>query len=165
MILIEQDPNARFEKAIFNLLRNFNFIELNVGLLIASIPEQLLDRQDILKKLSNKSFDKKMKWFSSLLKEEILHVHIGEKGISEFDEWTLLAHEARELRNRYVHAIWRFNPSYKGSPVSISSPVWMKDILGDELEELMSLDELELKVSMVEKVFQDFWKLRQKYNV
>jgi hypothetical protein len=164
MVMIEQDPNARFEKAIFNLLRGFNYIDLNVGLLIASTPGQI-PRQEIFKKLSNTSFDKKMKWFKFLLKEGPLYLHIGEKGISEFEEWFLQAHEARKLRNRYVHAIWRFNSMRKGSPVSISSPEWMKDILGDELEEIMSLDELELKASMVEKVFQDFRQLRNKYNV
>jgi len=29
----------------------------------------------------------------------------------------------------------------------------------------MSLDELEAKASMIEKVFQEFWQLRKKYNV
>jgi hypothetical protein len=164
MVMIEQDPNARFEKAIFNLLRSFNYIDLNVGLLIASIPGQI-PRQEIIKKLSNKSFDKKMKWFKSLLKEGPLHLHIGKKGISEFEEWFLQAHEARALRNRYVHAIWSFNSMRKGSPVSISTPEWMKDILLDELEEVMSLDELESKASMVEKIFRDFCQLRNKYNV
>ena len=53
----------------------------------------------------------------------------------------------------------------KGSPVSISSPEWMKDILGDKLKEVMSLDELESKASMIETVFQDFRQLRNKYNV
>jgi hypothetical protein len=53
----------------------------------------------------------------------------------------------------------------KGSPVSISTPEWMKDILLDELEEVMSLDELESKASMVEKIFRDFCQLRNKYNV
>lgn len=164
MVIIEQDPNSRFEKAIFNLLRSFNYIDLNVGLLIASTPGEM-PHQDIIKKLSNKSFDQKMKWFKSLLKEGPLHLYIGKKGISEFEEWFLKAHEARELRNRYVHAIWSFYPMRKGSPVSISSPEWMKGILGDKLEEAMSLDELESKTSMVEKVFRDFCKLRNKYNV
>ena len=164
MVVIEQDPNARFEKAIFNLLRSFNFIDLNVGLLISAIPGQS-SHQEIYKKLSTKSFDQKMKWFKSLLEDGQLHTHLGEKGISEFEDWYLHAHQARELRNRYVHAIWRFNPIRQGSPVSISSPVWMKDILGVELEEIMSLDEVEAKASMIEKVFQDFCQLRKKYNV
>lgn len=164
MVDIEQEPNARFEKAIFNLLRSFNYIDLNVGLLISSIPENG-GSLVTYKKLSNQSFDQKMRWFKSLLEEGQLHHHLGEKGISEFEEWYLHAHEARKLRNRYVHAIWSFFPMRHGSPVSISSPVWMKDILGKEMEEAMSLDELEEKTSMVEKVFKDFWNLRQKYNV
>ena len=128
MVVIEQDPNARFEKAIFNLLRSFNFIDLNIGLLISSIPENG-GSQVTYKKLSNQSFDQKMRWFKSLLEEGQLRHHLGEKGISEFEEWYLHAHEARKLRNRYVHAIWRFLPMRHGSPVSISSPVWMKNIL------------------------------------
>ncbi|AMK78012.1 MULTISPECIES: hypothetical protein [Methylomonas] len=162
--MIEQDPNARFEKAIFKLLRSFNYIDLNIGLLIASIPGPL-PRDEIVKKLSSKSFDKKMKWFKSLLKEDPLHLYIGKKGVSEFEEWFLQAHEVRELRNRYVHATWNFYPMRKGSPVSISSPEWMKHILGDELEEAMSLDELESKAARVEMVFRDFNQLRKKYNV
>jgi hypothetical protein len=164
MVMIEQDPNARFEKAIFNLLRSFNYIDLNVGLLIAGILRQM-PRHEILKKLSNRTFNDKMKWFDSLLNEGPLQFHIGENGVTEFKEWFAQAHQARELRNRYVHAIWRFYPLRKGSPVSISSPAWMKDILGDQLEESMTLEDLESKASMVEKVFEDFCRLRKKYKV
>lgn len=51
-----------------------------------------------------------------------------------------------------------------GSPVSISSPAWMKDTLGEELEEKLSLDEIEARALMVEKVFKDFSSLRNKYK-
>ena len=81
MVIIEQDPNARFEKAIFNLIRSFNFIDLNVGLLISTIPRQS-SHKEIYKKLSNKSFDQKMQWFKSLLEDEQLHLHLGERVIS-----------------------------------------------------------------------------------
>jgi len=164
MVFVEEDPNARFEKAIFNLLRSFNFIDLNVGLLISSIPENI-GSQAAYKKLSKLTFDKKMKWFNLLLEEGELHKHLGEKGVSEFKSWFLHAHEARRLRNRYVHAIWRFNPMMVGKPVSISSPIWMKDVLGGDSEEKMNLDELEAKASMVEKVFKDFWNLRKKHYI
>ena len=165
MVTIEQDPNARFEKAIFNLLRSFNYIDLNIGLLISSSPELRSTRQDVYKKLSKKSFDQKMRWFKSLLKKGQLNLHLGEKGVSDFEKWNLDAHKARELRNRYVHAIWDFNPMMRGSPVSIRSPDWMEDILGEELVETMSLDELEAKASMVEMVFKDFSQLRRKYGI
>lgn len=164
MVMIEQDPNARFEKAIFNLLRSFNYIDYNVGLLIAYIPQEM-SRQEIFKKLSTKTFNDKMKWFDSLLNEGPLQVHIGEKGITEFRGWFAQAHEARELRNRYVHAIWRFYPLRNGTPVSISSPDWMEVILGDQLEESMTLEGLESKAAMVGKVFEDFCQLRRKYKV
>jgi hypothetical protein len=163
MAIMEHDPNARFEKAIFNLLRSFNYIDLNIGLLISSIHAG--SRQEIYKKLSKKSFDQKMKWFKSLLKDDLLTNHLGKKGVSEFEEWYLAAHEARELRNRYVHSIWEFNPLRHGTPVSITSPVWMSEILGDNRVEVMSLDELEEQAKSVERVFNDFSKLRHKYRV
>ena len=86
MVFIEEDPNARFEKAIVNLLRSFNFIDLNVGLLISSIPENG-GSQAAYKKLSKMTFDKKMKCFNSLLEKGELHEHLGEKGVSEFKSW------------------------------------------------------------------------------
>ena len=52
-----------------------------------------------------------------------------------------------------------------GKPVSISSPIWMKDDLDGEIEEKMSLSELDAKAAMVEKVFRDFWNLRKKYHI
>jgi len=164
MVIIEQDPNARFEKAIFNLLRSFNFIDLNVGLLISYISRN--DGIDVAyKRLSKMTFDKKMKCFNSLLEKGVLNEHLGEKGVYEFKEWFLQAHEARRLRNRYVHAIWRFNPSMIGKPVSISSPIWMKHILEGETVENMSLLDLEKKASNVEKSFKDFCNLRKKYRI
>jgi len=164
MSTIEQDPNAIFEKAMFNLLRSFNYIDLNVGLLIATTPGQG-SSEDLYKKLSKKSFDQKMKWFNLLLNESALSEHIGEQGVSEFKEWYSSAHEARELRNRFVHSIWRFNPMNRGSPVEISSPPWMKEALGDKCCEYMSLGELEARASMVENSFQAFQKIREKYHV
>ncbi len=164
MVIIEQDQNARFEKAMFNLLRNFNLIDDNIGLLISSILGNS-DIQETYKKLSKKTFNQKMTWFYSLLEVGELHDYLGEKGISDFKKWFLQANEARKLRNRYVHAIWRFNPMMVGKPVSISSSAWMKEIIGSELEEKMSLNELEKKTSMIEKTFNDFWNLRKKYNV
>jgi len=162
MVIIEGDPNARFEKAIFNLLRSFNFIDLNVGLLISYISRN--DGIDVAyKKLSKMTFDKKMKCLNSLLEKGELHEHLREQGVSEFKSWFSQAHEARRLRNRYVHAIWRFNSSMIGRPVSISSPIWMKDVLEGSTEVNMSLDELEKKTLMVEKTFNDFCKLRKKY--
>jgi hypothetical protein len=41
----------------------------------------------------------------------------------------------------------------------------MKEVLGTNLEEAMSLDELEAKASLVEKVFKDFRESRKKHNV
>ncbi len=164
MTTIEQDPNARFQKAMFNLLQSFNYIDLNVGLLIAATPGQG-STEDLYKKLSQKSFDQKMKWFSLLLNESALSEHIGEQGVSDFKAWYASAHEARELRNRYVHSIWRFNPMRRGSPVEISAPPWMEGILGDKRSEVMSLSELEARAAMVESAFKAFNKIRKKYGV
>ena len=119
MAIIEQDPNARFEKAVFNLLRSFNFIDLNLGLSISFLAEPQ-SPQNTYKKLSNMSFDQRMKWFEKLLTESELN--IGKKAKEEFTKWLAHADKARKLRNVYVHAIWRFNPMMHGKPVSVSSP-------------------------------------------
>lgn len=161
MVIIEQDPNARFEKAMFNLLRSFNFIDHNLGLYISFLAEPQ-SPQDTYKKLSNISFDQRMKWFEKLLTERELN--ISEKAKEEFTNWLAHADKARKLRNVYVHAIWRFNSMMHSKPVSISSPAWMREKLGDEMSQEMSLEELESKATMVEKVFKDFMKIRNKHN-
>ena len=164
MTTIEQDPNARFEKAMFNLLRSFNLIDHNVGSLIATIPGQG-STEDLYKKLSRKSFDQKMKWLSLLLDESALSEYIGEQGVSDLKAWYVSAHTARELRNRYVNSIWSFNPMHRGAPVEITSPPWMEKLLGDKRHEVMSLSELEAQASMVENSFNAFQKIRRKYRV
>jgi len=163
MVAISQDPNARFEKAIFNLLRSFNYIDINVGLLISFISEKK-STQEIYKKLSKKTFEQKLRWFKSLLSDSNVHQYLDDKGISEFEDWLSRAHSARQLRNRYVHAIWRFLPLSHATPVNISNPIWMKDLLGNR-KEAMSLDELEEKAIMVENVFKDFMRLRKNYRI
>jgi hypothetical protein len=164
MVLIEEDLNARFEKAIFNLLLSFNYIDVNVGLLISHAPP-MGHYEERYKKLAKMSFDQRMRWFKSLLKTDEVRDHLKENGVAAFESWHGTALEAKELRNRYVHGIWRFLPMRRGSPVSISSPAWMKDVFGGELEVALSLDELEAKAAQVEKVFKEFCRLRKKYNV
>lgn len=124
MVIIEQDPNARFEKAMFNLLRSFNFIDHNLGLSISFLAEPH-SPQNTYKKLSNISFDQRMKWFKKLL--TVSEINLSEKAKEEFTKWLAHANKARKLRNVYVHAIWRFNPMMHGKPVNISSPTWMRE--------------------------------------
>ena len=73
MVVIEQDPNARFEKAMFNLLRSFNFIDHNLGLSISFLAEPR-SPQNTYNKLSNMSFDQRTKWFEKLLTESELNI-------------------------------------------------------------------------------------------
>jgi len=160
MALIEEDPNARFEKAMFNLLRSFNYIDHNLGLSISFLAEPRSPKSTY-NKLSNISFDQRMKWFKKLITANEV---VGEKVKEEFVKWTISADKARELRNMYVHAIWRFNPSMRGKPVNISSPIWMRDKLGDDVSQDLSLDELERNAADVDKIFKDFIKIRRKYN-
>jgi len=162
MVIIEQDPNARFEKAMFNLLRSFNYIDHNLGLSISFLAEPRSPR-NTYKKLSNISFDQRMKWFDKLLTES--EITISEKAKDELTNWLVHADKARKMRNVFVHAIWRFNPMMIGKPVSITSPTWMREKLGDEINQELSLEELESKATVVEKVFKDFVKIRNKYNV
>jgi hypothetical protein len=162
MVLIDEDPNARFEKAMFNLLRSFNFIDLNLGLSIPLLAEPRSPR-DTYKRLSNMSFDQRMKWFKKLLTDGERHLSAEARG--QFENWLVRADEVRELRNVYVHAIWRFNPRGRGKPVSISSPVWMEEKLGNALNQEMSLVQIEAKATLVEGVLKEFMKIRKTYNV
>jgi hypothetical protein len=162
MNFLESDLNSRFEKAMFDLLRNFNFIDLNLGLCISFLASRN-DPQSTYKKLASISFDQRMKWFEKSLHSE--QTSLSEKAIGEFNKWLIDADQARKLRNIYVHAIWRFFPDVLGKPVRISSPVWMKEKLGDDLYQQLSIDELEAKVSMVSNVFKNHMKLRKKYSI
>jgi len=162
MAIIEQDPNARFEKAMFNLLRSFNFIDHNLGMCISFLAKHL-SPENADNKLSNMSFNQRMKWFEKLMTESELG--ISEKAKNDFTDWLSHADEARKLRNVYVHAVWRFNPMKIGKPVSISSPPWMREKLGDDMHLEMSLDELESRAIIVEKVFKNFINIRDKHKI
>ena len=104
-----------------------------------------------------------MKWFEKLLIESELNISKNAK--EEFTNWLAHADKVRKLRNVYVHAIWRFNSMMRGKPVSISSPPWMREKLGDDMHLEMSLDELESRAIIVEKVFKNFINIRDKHKI
>jgi len=50
-------------------------------------------------------------------------------------------------------------------PVGVSAPPWMKEKLGSQANETMSLEQLERIASEVESVFKEFIQLRRKYRM
>jgi hypothetical protein len=89
----------------------------------------------------------------------------GKGAAFEFEKWFQSASKARALRNRYIHGIWEYLPTRFEKPVGVRAPVWMKEKVGTEGAETMSLDELEGVADEVGSVFEELMRLRRKHGV
>lgn len=85
--------------------------------------------------------------------------------ISEFEEWILRAKEIRHLRNYYAHATWEYLPRREKAALEFTIPPWRPETINGIDHGPMRIEDLEADANRVERVFNDFMKIRQKYNV
>ncbi len=152
----------RFALAITSLLKSFNFLELNVGLCIAHL-ENISNPRAIYPELAKMSAEAKLDRLQSLLtKEERLIDPIIK---SEVIKWFARAHNARYIRNRYVHGHWDYLPLRAERPVEFQAFPWMEDRLGDDARQQMTLADLECVATDLEEVFQAFMRIRKMLRI
>ncbi len=153
------DHELRINAALGKIIRNFNFLELNLGLSIRCL-ENPKNVEQSHPMLARTGFDKKLDKF------KILVENLGViKDKEEFDNWCQDAEEARRYRNYYVHGTWDYLPLIKDKPLGFHLPPWRKETLRGESIIRMSIDELESDAQKIEDANKNLMKLRNKYRV
>ena len=153
------DHESRINIALGKILRNYNFLELNVGLClrflenpkVPSMSHPYLNRTGMPKAI------KKLKKLLDCCE------HISDT--SEFLEWMKLAEEICALRNYYVHGTWEYLSLRTENPLGFRVPPWRKEVIKGKTHGVMKLEELEADAEHVELVFKKFMLIRKKYGV
>jgi hypothetical protein len=150
---------SRINAALGKIVRNFNLLELNLGLCLRFLENRSdpCASHSFLKKAGMSQTIKKLKKILTAC-EHIPDIH-------EFEEWMVRAEEIRTLRNYYVHATWEYLPLRNETPLGFRMPPWRKETIRGEEEGLMHLEDLESDAKRVENVFKDFMRIRGKYKV
>lgn len=162
MVEVTLDPNTRFEKALVRLIRDFNYLDTNVGLCIA----HLLYPSDPTKAysaLARMTAEKRIARLEQLLDDR--DIKVSKKVRSQLIAWYEDAALVRGIRNRYVHGNWEFLPLRHDKPVGVFAPPWMSEQLGVLAHETMDLAQLELIADKVKAVLNEFMRLRRQLGV
>ena len=157
-----ENQETRIYVALGELLRHFNFLDLNLGLCLRHL-ENPDDPSKSNSRLRGMNTKKKLEQIHQLITtQENL------KGIStdeEFMEWLQSADKCRAIRNFYIHGTWEYLPMDKKTPLRFQIPKWMKLDSKEGGEKLMTIKELESSVKEVEMVFNEFCRLRRKHGI
>ena len=153
------DHQTRINAALGKIIRNFNFLELNLGLCLRMLtnPKDPSTSHTYLKKAGVPGAIERLK---DLL-DECEHV----PDISEFEKWIVRADRIRQLRNYYAHATWEYLPLREEAPLEFRIPPWRTETINGNDHGAMRIEDLEADANRVERVFNDFMKIRQKYGV
>ncbi len=102
------DVDTRIKLALGKLLKNFNFLELNLGLCIRFFGKHVDGKSEIEDYhpfLKRSSFPEYLERLKKLI-DKSDHV----KNSKEYKKWIAKAEKLRKLRNHYIHAIWQYYP-------------------------------------------------------
>lgn len=153
------DNEARINAALGKIPRNFNFLELNLGLCLRALahPNNPGDSHRFLKRPGMPGTIEKL----GKLLAECAHI----PDISAFEEWTMRAEEIRSLRNYYVHATWDYLPLREEAPLEFRIPPWRRGQIDGKSQGAIRIEDLEADAQRVEAVVDDFQSIRRKYGV
>jgi len=156
---MEQDYELRINAALGRILRNFNFLELNLGLCLRLLenPDKPGELYDYLR---NTGIAKIIKRLQRVLGE---CEHISDT--SKYDEWMEEVDRIRLLRNFYVHATWEYLPLRHDAPLGFRVPPWKEELIDGKCQGKMTIEDLEEEANSVETVFDNFMAIRKSYGV
>ena len=156
------DPEPRINSALGELLRSFNFLDLNLGLCISHL-ENPGEPQKSHTSLANMSTHRKVQRLHTLI-EQGEYIASGKRR-SAYDKWHESTNHCRLIRNFYVHGVWEYLPMRSHDPLGFRVPPWMKHTLGVESEKTMSLVEFEDSVAKVTAVYKGFMEIRRNNGI
>lgn len=150
---------VRINNALGKILRNFNILELNIGLCLRFLqnPKKPEKAHSFLQKAG---LPDKIQRLKSLIVQNNIH-----DDISDFEKWITQADEVRQLRNYFAHAIWEYLPLVTDAPLQFSIQPWRTKGIDGELRGKMTIEDIEGHAEKVETVFKDFMRIRKKYGI
>jgi len=153
------DNESRINSALGKILRNYNYLELNLGLCLRAL-ENASDPSVSHGYLNRVGMPQAIKRLKKLLDEcEYL------TDTSEFTKWMERANEVRVLRNYYAHATWEYLPLRKEAPVGFRIPPWRREKIGGTDRGQIRIEDLEADAERIELVFEEFMAIRRKYHI
>lgn len=153
------DHESRINAALGKIVRNFNFLEMNLGLCIRCLKYRS-NPSDSDKYLTRNGIINIVNDIKSVI-EKCEHI----SDTSEFENWTESLEEIRNLRNYYVHATWEYIPLREEAPLEFAIPPWRKEKIQGRENGLMQIEDLEADAKRVELAFKRFTKIRKKYRI
>ncbi len=153
------DYERRTNTALGKIIRNFNFLELNLGLCLRALanPNNPSASHGLLNRWGMPETIEKLK----KLLAECEHI----PDISAFEEWAMHAEEIRPLRNFYVHATWDYLPLRKEAPLEFRIPPWRREQIQGRTQGVMRIEDLEADAERIADVFDEFQSIRRQYCV
>jgi len=153
------DHESRINAALGKILRNYNFLELNLGLCLRFLANP--GAPDASHKyLTRTGLPQAIKRLKKLL-DNCEHI----QDTSEFQEWMERVEEIRSLRNYYIHATWEYMPLRVNAPLGFRVPPWRNEMIRDSDQGSMKIEDLEADANRIESVFNEFMIIRKKYGV
>jgi hypothetical protein len=153
------DHETRINAALGKILRNYNFLELNLGLCLRLLANP--DDPDASHKYLNRvGLPQVIKRLKKLL-DDCEHI----QNTSEFQKWMERAEEIRPLRNYYVHATWEYFSLRQDTPLGFRVPPWRNEMIRGSDQGNMKIEDLEADANHIEEVFNEFMTIRKRYGV
>lgn len=153
------DHEARINAALGKILRNYNALELNLGLCLRQL-ENPDDPGVSHTYLYRHGMPQVIKKLSNLL---AACEHIPDT--RAFQQWMTQADEIRRLRNYYVHAAWEYLPRRKEVPLGFRIPPWRKESIRGRQQGTLRLADLEADADRIEQALNEFMANRKQYGV
>jgi hypothetical protein len=156
---VQVNYEARINAALGKILRNFNFLELNLGLCLRALacPNDPSASHGFLNRAGMPDAIARLK--------ELLAQCEHVKDIRSFEEWAMRAEEIRSLRNYYVHATWDYLPLKEEHPLVFRIPPWRSGQIEGKSEGEMRIEDLEEDAERVAAFFDEFRAIRRQYGV
>ena len=156
--MTSKQPVDRFNAAIVEIINSFNLLDHNLGLSIAHL-DSPGHSTDAYSKVSGMNVKAKVAYLTEKLRSHPDHCHVVDQ--EEYLAWCSEADKARYNRNRYLHGQWAFL-GHLDKPVEFCAPVWMREKLGKDWKERLTLEELEEAVNELKRCAYAFITIREK---
>jgi hypothetical protein len=147
--------------AFFKYVNMFNLLERNIVLCISGL-DTGSDRYTVQARLSGLTTQAKLE----VLKELIAHKCMNaDSGLGQdFDQWFTFATKSKAARNRYVHGYWDIAPELEKA-IRFTPNQWIADKDSSSETERMTMPEFLGMMEEMNRVFDQFGKLRSKHGI
>lgn len=146
------EEEARFHRAVFDVLNNHSLLDHNLGLCISFLKNPK-NPEATHSWLSTQSFANKISELAKLL---------GGSSLDSYNDWADRAASMRIRRNSYAHGIWSYLPPQERA-VEFLLPNWI--LRPDDLPERMTITEVEEMAYEAHNHFKEFMSWRRANNV